>query len=610
MAVFSLACMLYTALCGFCLLEKRQRLILPKELQTKSLRSNWIYHGSHVGGDSTTATHTHKQGFVVATPGACASGSCLGGQLHHALVAQVDTDGIIAAHTGKLGSVVATPGASASHLPIGGSASTFAAQVDEDGAASTSTSRVGSVVATPFACASDRQLAGLALFTLATQVGEGYTTYVHRPGSVDATPRARSPGLHLAGQEVQTSVAQVWDDGASSAPQHRSGYVDATPGACTPGSCIKGQIVQALAAQVGADYTSITFACRPGSVDATPGVDAGRPAQATPKRLTKYRTYHASQPPFAKASWFVDATPDTPEKYAVTSPSRAAGSSALPVRVRSYTDVTWPTSASQHGIDSAAVAPKHYVRWTVEIQVLGSLDMSSSPKPVTAYLKRINELVRAAGPLPEADEWAPIFLGLDQAWDEAHKQELTTQNFLTTLSTFIMVQGQIPPSSREADHVREIARSVAKVRLGMRLNKGPSYGLERGTTMPEQAAGVRSTATSEAPLLAPAVDSLPPEERLAALEMAIANLEQAEPNEALGMILGTAETHPASESHGRALSCRGASVGLPPANFLQVTPPIRPGRSALRTAVGGEQHLSPPTLFHTGIVYLVVRGVG
>ena len=73
-------------------------------------------------------------------------------------------------------------------------------------------------------------------------------------------------------------------------------------------------------------------------------------------------------------------------------------------------------------------------------------------------------------------------------------------------------------------------------------------------------------------------------------------IEQAEPNEALGIILGTAETHPASESHGRALSCRGASVGcsgLPPANCLQVTPPIRPGRSALRTAVGGEQHLSP-----------------
>ena len=93
--------------------------------------------------------------------------------------------------------------------------------------------------------------------------------------------------------------------------------------------------------------------------------------------------------------------------------------------------------------------------------MLGSLDMSSSPKPVTAYLQRINELVRAAGPLPEADEWAPIFLGLDQAWDEAHKQELTTQNFLTTLSTFIMVQGQIPPSSWEADHVREIARSEA-----------------------------------------------------------------------------------------------------------------------------------------------------
>ena len=276
MAVFSLACMLYTALCGFCLLEKRQRLILPKELQTKSLRSNWIYHGSHVGGDSTTATHTHKQGIVVATPGACASGSCLGGQLHHALVAQVDTDGIIAAHTGKLGSVVATPGASASYLPIGGSASTFTAQVDEDGAASTSTSRVGSVVATPFACASDRQLAGLALFTLTTQVGEDYTTYVHRPGSVDATPRVWDDGAI-----IRTSI-QVWVCGCHTRrvrPRLVHKGTNRSSLGC-PGWCRLH--IHHIRLQAG--------------VCGCPGVDAGRPTQATPKRLTKYRTYHASRP--------------------------------------------------------------------------------------------------------------------------------------------------------------------------------------------------------------------------------------------------------------------------------------------------------------------------
>ena len=131
-------------------------------------------------------------------------------------------------------------------------------------------------------------------------------------------------------------------------------------------------------------------------------------------------------------------------------------------------------------------------------------------------------MVCAAGPLPVADEWAPTFWGLDHAWLKAHKEALTTQTFLSTLSTFMMVKGQIPPSSTEANYVRDIARSVAKVRLGLMLDKGPHYGLDKeGETQ-------ASTAGDSAQQPESAADPLPPAERLAALDMAIANLEQAD----------------------------------------------------------------------------------
>ena len=143
--------------------------------------------------------------------------------------------------------------------------------------------------------------------------------------------------------------------------------------------------------------------------------------------------------------------------------------------------------------------------------------------------------------------------------------------------------------------MRDIAHSVAKVRLGLMLDKGPNYGLGQEDRTQAQTEGTRCTATStmgaNAPLLVPAADLLPPAERLAALEMAIANLEQTEPDGTSALCTALAETEEApqarsTDSLGGALSHRLVSrLSLSPDTFLQVIPLTRPGRLAvLRTA--------------------------
>ena len=137
--------------------------------------------------------------------------------------------------------------------------------------------------------------------------------------------------------------------------------------------------------------------------------------------------------------------------------------------------------------------------------------------------------------------------------------------------------------------MRDIAHSVAKVRLGLMLDKGPNYGLRQEDRTQAQTKGTRCTATSTtgatAPLLVPA-------ERLAALEMAIANLEQTEPDGASALCTALAETEEApqarsTDSLGGALSHRLARVSrlsLSPDTFLQVIPLTRPGRLAVLRA--------------------------
>ena len=181
----------------------------------------------------------------------------------------------------------------------------------------------------------------------------------------------------------------------------------------------------------------------------------------------------------------------------------------------------WIASYSAKGSDSAVTAQNSQVHNSVSSPLPATQGMSGSTEPVTAYLQRINDTVCEAGPIPVAGEWAPIFWGLDQAWLKAHKEALTTQTFLSTLSTFMMVKGQVRPSSTEAQYVRDIARNVAKVRLGLMLDKGPHYGLGKdgGTQASTEAGGAQEPEST--------ADPLPPAERLAALDMAIVNLGQA-----------------------------------------------------------------------------------
>ena len=154
-------------------------------------------------------------------------------------------------------------------------------------------------------------------------------------------------------------------------------------------------------------------------------------------------------------------------------PPNTACSSASTAHVpcRNASGHLWLTSNSAKGSDSAVTAQNSHVHSSVTSPLPATQGMSGSTEPVTAYLQRINDMVCAAGPLPVAGEWAPIFWGLDQAWLKAHKEALTTQTFLSTLSTFMMVKGQVRPSSTEAQYVRDIARNVAKVRLGLMLDK-------------------------------------------------------------------------------------------------------------------------------------------
>ena len=154
-------------------------------------------------------------------------------------------------------------------------------------------------------------------------------------------------------------------------------------------------------------------------------------------------------------------------------PPNTACSSASTTQVsrRNASGHFWIASCSAEGCDSAVMAQNSQVHNSVSSPLPAKQGMLGSTEPVTAYLQRINDTVCEAGPLPVAGEWAPIFWGLDQAWLKAHNEALTTQTFLSTLSTFMMVKGQVRPSSTEAQYVRDIARNVAKVRLGLMLDK-------------------------------------------------------------------------------------------------------------------------------------------
>ena len=577
---------------------------------------------AQVGAGGST-THTCRLGSVDATPGACAPGLRIGGQAVQAFAAKVDDDCKAAAITCRPGSVDATPGAYAPDLRSVWPDSALAAQVVDAGTATTQAGRQGYVNATPYAGAPALNPVRIAHFALDAQVGgdDTATAQVCCLGPVDAADNACTLGLQVVGLAVYAFDAQVCAASASSTYTCGSGSVDATPGASTPSLLMVGQAIQTLAAEVSDGRKTTTLTRVTGPADATPGACSSGLQHVSPadRALDALAAWQVEAGESTEASGFVAVKPDIPARalvcgvsvrrpvpdslpgqqaeHSLVAPPHTAGNSASLVRVHSRAahDVPQPTSDSDNGIVFAVAALNCYAHRLVLFPLLGT-HMSGSTEPVTAYLQQINALVCAAGPLPVADEWAPIFWGLDQAWSRAHQQALTTQTFLSTLSTFMMVKGQIQPSSMEANYVRDIARSVAKVRLGMLLDKGPNYGLEQASKTQEQAEGARSAATStegtHAPQLAAAAD-LPPAERLAALDMAIANLAQAEQdgNHALNEAVAEAEVAQPScstDSFGGALGYRSSRVncsGLLPTMFSKVTPLIGPGRlAALRTA--------------------------
>ena len=244
MAVFSLACTLYTVLVGICFPENRQGVTtLFTDLRVQTLPFDWKHHCSHAGDDGTAASHNRRLGSVDATPRACAPSLHLVEQAVHVFTAQASAGGTSTTHSCRFGSVDATPGAvhdcqateipcrrgsvdatpgaSAPDLRSERSAIAFVAQVRNAGAATTQAGRLEFVNTTPYVCA-----------------GSASSSFTGSLGSVDATPGAD-------------------DDGTVTETTRRLGSVDATPGAYAPDRRSVGPAC-APAAQVIAAGTATT----------------------------------------------------------------------------------------------------------------------------------------------------------------------------------------------------------------------------------------------------------------------------------------------------------------------------------------------------------------
>ena len=342
MAVFSLACMLYTVLVGICFPENRQGVTtLFTDLHVQSLPFNWKHHCSHAGDDGTAASHNHRLGSVDATPRACAPGLHLVEQAVHVFTAQASAGGTSTTHSCRFGSVDATPGASAPGLHIGGQAvQAFAAKAVHDCQATAIPCRRGSVDATPGASAPAlRSVRSAIAFVAQVRNAGAATTQAGRLEFVHTTPYvcAGSTSSSYTGSLGSVDATPgADDDGTVTETTRRLGSVDATPGAYAPDRRSVGPAC-APAAQVIAAGTATTLAGRlvfvkaapyvataeataspagrRGSVATTPGADAdGGHALCTeaPGTVPESKDSLAGRtviPRRAGAGGYVDATP-------------------------------------------------------------------------------------------------------------------------------------------------------------------------------------------------------------------------------------------------------------------------------------------------------------
>ena len=173
-------------------------------------------------------------------------------------------------------------------------------------------------------------------------------------------------------------------------------------------------------------------------------------------------------------------------------------------------------------IDPAAVAPSPVEQHSERPSKSEDQLMEDQPLTVTQALRRIQVQVCTSDPLPAPEAFAPLFADLDIAWRRTHSQELSTPAFIQHLSNYIMIQEGVAPSSQVGVSIQETVGSIARARLGLRINCGPMYGVEKPQDTSER---VSATHPRDQPMNQTA-DDVQPSERLMALNMALETLER------------------------------------------------------------------------------------
>ena len=173
-------------------------------------------------------------------------------------------------------------------------------------------------------------------------------------------------------------------------------------------------------------------------------------------------------------------------------------------------------------IDPAAVVPSPVEQHSERPSKSEDQLMEDQPLTVTQALRRIQVHVCASDPLPAPEAFAPLFADLDIAWRRTHSQELSTPAFIQHLSSYIMIQEGVAPSSQVGVSIQDTVGSIARARLGLRINCGPMYGVEKPQDTSER---VSATHPRDQPMTQTA-DDIQHSERLMALNMALETLER------------------------------------------------------------------------------------
>ena len=310
---------------------------------------------------------------------------------------------------------------------------------------------------------------------------------------------SRSQALKEAGPSDRLS--QPWAFVHAVRDSNRGGSVDTTPAR--------------HAASVVTLCTNMITAWRDWSVVATPDAAAGALECGAPLggQFTRSTVFQVNAQMLSQCVHGSGYVGDPPHPFVSTS-------ELLNLQVGSLDSGTaWQTPDSSDVADSAPVAP--YRSRPTPLLVVPVSAMSGHPPTVTEALSKIHLKVTAPGPLPPAEDFAPLFRDLDLVWRSTHTQELSTPAFILHLSNYVMIQERVTPSSQEGASIKDTVGSIARVRLGLLVSQGTTYGAELHQAASDQGAEIQTGDRSETQ----ATDRLPPSERLMALNMALETYE-------------------------------------------------------------------------------------